>query len=180
MSMTGPSGSPASKAAPNTDVRNQLCYFMRPDECLDPAEQKTKDPRCDLSDFGFPTQPVGSFARDHVVNVFSPVSVPGGVGTTDVNLYWGTPAWGYVHIAEQHGWGAGDEEQTRAALTAPSAVVPTTRYNSFRYLWFYSGDAGTHCMRTVIVKLLSGRDRPDVRPAERHRHLIRRPEAAVG
>ena len=144
------------KAAPNTDVRNRICYFMRPDECLDPAEQKTKDPRCDLPDFGIPTQPVDSFPRDHVFDVFSPVSVPGGVGTTDVNLYWGTPAWGYVHIALEHGWGPGDEEQTHAALTAPTAVVPAARYNSFQYLWFYSGDGahGVHAHRSR--QLLSG------------------------
>jgi hypothetical protein len=106
---------------------------------------------------------------DYDVDAFEEVFNPLTEGTQTVKLRWGTLAWGYRHIVEEHGWDAAAARRTRLALQTDIRPVLDTSHDSTRRSFVYflnlsSPREGLNCRQRVAVSYR----RDEVVPPGRH------------
>lgn len=128
------------------------------DPAANPVATEGGDDQCRLAP---KTDPDASPDGDayHRVSPFraTPPSWPDDQNTS-ANLYWGTLAWGYRHIATEHGWGPEDSIDTQGALDAlsPSTDNPHRRsdgsYIYYSYLPASANPNNVECTRVVFVR----------------------------
>ena len=87
-----------------------------------------------------------------------------------IHLYWGTPTWGYRHIAIKRGYGATDAAQTELALSGPLYYQDPPNSNSTTWVFDYQypetseDGSALQCQRRVIVQY----QQKDAEPEPRH------------
>ena len=85
-----------------------------------------------------------------------------GMAATDVPFRWGTLAWGYRHVVNEHGWDNDrDRSDTQAALYDPTPEPDDP--GSHRFYFFYLGPNRIPCTRRVVARF----DVLDGEPAKR-------------
>ncbi|MDQ6914349.1 MAG: hypothetical protein M3155_00890 [Actinomycetota bacterium] len=129
----------------------------------------TEDPRCKPQppgDVGDPGQNPPGYAGLNPAYQLQ-ASYPGSNPTLEsrppdsIELYWGTTRWGLRKIKLKHGYGEGDESDTKKALTNPPTGVLFASNQTWNFHDFYDVeqvDGGVlHCVRTVSVQYLPDR-----------------------
>jgi len=114
-------------------------HFGEPESGEDPGRRSPNAPR-EAADW------------DYDVDVFPGVYNPYARAAQTVKLRWGTRAWGYRHIEERHGWGAGARTRTAYALLDPTPQAQSRYPQSFVYFGnLVNGPNGIDCRQRVVV-----------------------------
>jgi hypothetical protein len=162
------------------------------DEHLNPAEAKEyrRDERCELEPPQGPLGPPPDVAEDSPYKAYpyyqyvegspyhlsyDPTAENGERGREDVELRWGTNAFGLTHIRMEHSYTAWDRAQTEAALDTdldPHRAFAGTPQYHYRLPYTVSLDNGDNlqCVRVVTVEfypdkgaVAAGIDSDDIR-----------------
>jgi len=134
--------------------RNSVGTHVLPGEEIEVTANRTAERpnngECDRSahqELSLPSETTEFSLKD----TFSGRDPDRGMAATDVPFRWGTLGWGYLHVANEHGWDNDrDRSDTEAALFDPAPEPDDP--GSHRFYFFYLGPNRIPCTRRVVAR----------------------------